>query len=132
MLWSCLLNEEQVPLVLSDYHVLILNQPVVPYLGAHARQLLSPRPPSFPLRTSLALLLSSILITPGADLAADDRAGIVLGAVGAFGLAFHERGEAFAGFGDRFFRDLAGGRLFGAADGHFVECVAAKEGGALL
>lgn len=92
---------------------------------------LASRPPRLALRAPLLLLgLTRILIRPRADLASHQWAEIV--AVGAFGLAFHQRREAFAGFGDRFFRDLAGGWFFRTADGHFVERVAAEEGGALL
>lgn len=72
----------------------------------------------------LALEIAGILVGTGAGFGADEG----FCGVGLFRLAFQQRREAISGLRHRLFRQGAAGveRLFGAADGHFVEAVLAK------
>src|SRR5690606_39963309 len=99
---------------------------------------LPPRPARLALRSPLALLLAGIFVASDAGLAANDRAGVVAtplcrlcrylplkgGDRQVAGLAAFLRAVGFRGA----FGQGGGCRFFRAADGHFVERVAAEEG----
>lgn len=85
-----------------------------------------PRPPRLSLRPPLSLDVARVLVRPDARLAAHQRARVV---GGAFGLAFHQRGEALLG-AEALLGTVgqgAGDGFFGAAHGHLIQRVLAEE-----